>query len=54
MKHDTSSAGLLGLCLAALCLLAISWTLHAGPASAESLYLASDSFQTGAQSTVSD
>ncbi|WP_306017459.1 hypothetical protein [Oceanicaulis sp. MMSF_3324] len=54
MKHDTSSAGLLGLCLAALCLLAIGWTLHAGPASADSLYLASDSFHTAANNTVSD
>ena len=54
MKHDTSSAGLLGLCLAALCLLAIGWTFHAGPASAESLYIASDSFQAAAQSALSD
>jgi hypothetical protein len=54
MKHDTSSAGLLGLCLAALCLLAIGWTLHAGPASAESLFVTSDSFQTAARTAVSD
>ena len=54
MKHDTSSAGLLGLCLAALCLLAIGWTLHAGPASAESLYIASDNFQSAAQNALSD
>lgn len=46
MKHDTSSAGLLGLCLAALCLLAIGWAIHAGPASAEPLFIASDSFQS--------
>ena len=54
MKRDTSSAGLLGLCLAALCLLAIGWTFHAGPASAESLYVSSDSYQSVVQSTVSD
>lgn len=46
MKHDTSSAGLLGLCLAALCLLAIGWAIHAGPASAEPLFIASDSIQS--------
>ncbi len=54
MKHDTSSAGLLGLCLAALCLLAIGWTLHAGPASAESLYVASDSLYSSASGAASD
>ncbi|VXC69931.1 hypothetical protein [Oceanicaulis alexandrii] len=41
MKQNTSSMGLLGLGLAALCLIAAAWTLYTGSASgAESLFIA--------------
>ena len=54
MRHETSGAGLLGLCLAAACLLAIGWTLHSGPARANSLFVGGGSYSITAQSTVSD
>ncbi len=53
MRHQTSSTGLLGLCLAAACLLAIGWTLHSGSARANSLYIGGG-YTVPAQSAVSD
>jgi hypothetical protein len=55
MKQNTSSMGLLGLSLAALCLVAAAWTLYAGSASgADSLFIANEAPQTTVLGALSD